>query len=361
MYCNIEHVVCSCFAGVELDFEESSPAQNMTRGESGEMHMWEVFNEDSDQNADLNVPDDEDAIPDLDEDWELVRDFEMAEEERAALEDLPASALTWKHVRELPVCEKLAPDSQCSVLQAAFSILHNMTTTGSTFDAAARHLDFINYTLLSSRPSPSNPHNRMPPSLHICQEIVGVSDISEFEVHMCPSITGCLHWWVQDESVQNPTTHMAHCAGCSKCSCPKCGLKRFELVNGKAQPKAPVYFFPDVFQQFFYDRRWYEAIMRACQDRKAPWYSSPEFKRLEAFFRLHGLESKVRRAFHIVAVMKPPFSRESLSCIVTSIMATCLTVSPSMLYHFVAQINLQFIACSSYIWLRVTLYNMLYS
>jgi hypothetical protein len=42
-------------------------------------------------------------------------------------------------------------------------------------------------------------------------------------------------------------------------------------------------------------------------------------------------------------------------------MATCLTVSPSMLYHFVAQINLQFIACSSYIWLRVTLYNMLYS
>jgi hypothetical protein len=219
---------------------------------------------------------------------QVIADFfhlEAAAAEETVTE-LGGSRLTWWEVGQLSVCE-LIPHS-CTVMQAAYSILHNMISTSSTFDAASRNLDFIVYSVFAGTPSPDNPHNRFPPSLHICYQIVGVKEISDFVVHMCPK--GCMHWW----------THFVHasehkgCQGCPTCRCPHCHGSRFHQVRGTWLPAHPVYYFPDVFEQFFLNRHWYDEVKAARQAKSAPWYKSPEYCRLEKFFEDRGIRHEVR-------------------------------------------------------------------
>ena len=224
---------------------------------------------------------DADALLDADEE-QLLLEFEEAEQRLADEEDLPDGALTWAHVAGAPVCELLAPECQCTVRQAAFSIMHNMSKTSSTFDSASRGLDFVNYQLLGGSASPSNPNNRLPPSLHVCQQILGVLDISDYEVHMCPFNHGCLHWWTPTaHRVPDPAAHSTSCEGCKLCRCPSCNTPRYETANGRVRACLPVYFFPDVLQQFFYSRAWYLAVYAARQAQDAPWYQTREHTRLK--------------------------------------------------------------------------------
>jgi hypothetical protein len=181
---------------------------------------------------------------------QLIADFfrlEAAAAEEAVFE-LEGSGLTWAETAQVPICE-LIPHS-CTVMQAAYSILHNMISTSSTFDAASRNLDFIAYSVFAGTPRPDNPHNRFPPSLHVCYQVVGVKDISEFVVHMCPK--GCMHWWTQHV---HASEHKG-CQGCGTCRCPHCHSSRFHQVRGMWLPAHPVYYFPDAFEQFFLNRHW---------------------------------------------------------------------------------------------------------
>jgi hypothetical protein len=183
------------------------------------------------------------------------------------------------------VCERIP--HTCSVMQAAYSILHNMLSTSSTFDAASRNLDFINYSIFAGPPRPDNPNNRFPPSLHICYQVVGVKDVSEFLVHMCPN--GCGHWWPQFV----PAKEHNDCQGCGDCQCPNCNAFRFVQHRGVFDAAFPIFYFPDVFVQFFLNRQWYDAVNEARKAKKAPWFSSAEYKRLEEFFTKIGMTSEV--------------------------------------------------------------------
>jgi hypothetical protein len=209
-----------------------------------------------------------------------------ADAAQAAQPELSRSALTWAEAAQLSICE-LIPGT-CTVMQAAYSILHNMISTSSTFDAASRNLDFINYTIFAGPPRPDNPNNRFPPSLHVCYQIVGVKDVSDFAVHMCPN--GCMHWW---STFVTPSDHKG-CQGCSTCRCPHCNCPRYHLVKGQWRAMYPVYFFPDVFQQFFSNKHWYDAVAAARAAKAAPWYSTPEYQRLEQFFTDNGVTLEVR-------------------------------------------------------------------
>ena len=136
--------------------------------------------------------------------------------------------------------------------------------------------------LLGGSASPANPNNRLPPSLHVCQQILGVQDISKYEVHVCPSNHGCLHWWTPTaHHVPDPDAHATSCNGCKLCRCPSCNTARYETANDRVRACLPVYFFPDVLQQFFYSREWYLAVNAARQTQDAPWYKTREHQRLK--------------------------------------------------------------------------------
>lgn len=220
------------------------------------------------------------------EEEELIEDFREAECAAAELEhcdavDVGNDGSTWLSVADCSVCEKLPLGAACTVRQAAFHILHNMTTKSSTFSAAMDTLDFVCYALFDGDPRPDNPNNRMPPSVHVCCVVLGVRDISEFEVHMCPAPEGCLHWFTKPAPV-NIAQHAAQCNGCDACRCPEpgCGASRFCKDGGKFVPAAPVYFFHDVFQQYFLNRVWYDRVQAARCAKTAPFYSSTEYKRV---------------------------------------------------------------------------------
>ena len=224
---------------------------------------------------------DADALLDAEEE-QLLLEYEEAEQRLADEHELPDGALTWLDVAGAPVCELLASECQCTVRQAAFSIMHNMSKTSSTFDSASRSLDFVNCQLLGFSASPANSNNRLPPSRHVCQQIMGVQDISKYEVRVCPSHRGCLHWWTPTaHHVPDPSAHATSCKGCKLCRCSSCNTARYETANGRVRACLPVNLFPDVLQLFFYSREWYLVVNAARKAQDAPWYKTREHKRLK--------------------------------------------------------------------------------
>jgi hypothetical protein len=77
-----------------------------------------------------------------------------------------------------------------TVRQAAACIVHTITTTSCTFEAAVKIINSVGYGLLPRVPSPDNAENRFTPSLYVCYQVLQVPSVSEYEVHLCPS--GCL-------------------------------------------------------------------------------------------------------------------------------------------------------------------------
>lgn len=235
-----------------------------------------------------------------------VQDVEtlLAEEEREYLaqltdlsqfenDELPDCLQTWETVANCQVCEDLPG---LTVRQAAFSILHTIHTQHTTFESAQQLIYLTCCGLLKSKgsPSPTNPKNRFPTSLAVCYKVTGVCDISDFEVHLCPSDADCTHAF--RSKMEHPEAHLQHCPGCQDCKCPKCGTARFEKENGSLRPGFMMYFFGDVLQQLFLDREWWKLLQDEQRTQGSAWRRTKECKDLVSWFSGIEVDPKMVRS-----------------------------------------------------------------
>jgi hypothetical protein len=153
---------------------------------------------------------------------------------------LPDFLCKWEDVADCQVCEDLPG---LTVRQAAFSILHTVHTQHTTFKSAQQMIHLACFGLLKSKgcPSPTNPKNMFPTSLVICYKVTGVREISDFEIHLCPSDADCTHAF--RAKVDDPEDHLRGCKGCCDCQCPVCGTYRFVQEKGLLLPGFMLYFF----------------------------------------------------------------------------------------------------------------------
>ena len=198
----------------------------------------------------------------------------------------------WAAVADLDVC---CDHPGYTVRHAAFNIVHVISTTGCSFDAAIKLTWGTAYGLLAHKglPLPNNPGNRMPHSMAACLAVLDCPDISKYIVYLCGSAIECFHRWYS--TLSNPEEHLRHCEGCDQCRCPLCKEPRFVRVDGKLQEGLMLYFFHDALQQFFLDADWHAAMAAERRDRSSDWYQTPECKRLMQWLSSHGIPLELVR------------------------------------------------------------------
>ena len=149
--------------------------------------------------------------------------------------------------------------------------------------------------MLRGTPAPDNPGNRFPPTLHVCELVLGVPSSSKYEVHLCSN--GRFMRFEALERTDSPAEHLASCNGCALCRCCQCDAARYELVQGRLRPASVVYLLADVFEQFFLDAEWYAKVAPARAAKAAAWYASPDGKACTAKLLELGYDlSQVRLA-----------------------------------------------------------------
>jgi hypothetical protein len=192
----------------------------------------------------------------------------------------------WRQVADEPVClaldelqKHMNPDTyhKFTVREAAFGIMQLLATTTETFAAASQWMQMTAFGLLPGQPGPENPQNRFPCSIQACQQVLGVPNLAEYEVHVCPE--GCLKRYAALPSGEIPATHFESCRGCRLCVCD-CGAQRFHIVKGKVAPVAMAYLLHDVFQQFFYDPMWLASVSTAREQQSSSWHQTAACKEL---------------------------------------------------------------------------------
>jgi hypothetical protein len=101
---------------------------------------------------------------------------------------VPRRAKAADIVKQVPVTEHicwfenlllLSPNNHqaFTVLKAAACVLHTIQGNSCTFEAATKQMDTVCYSLLQGDPSPDNPNNRYPLSMHVCSAVCWVCQV----------------------------------------------------------------------------------------------------------------------------------------------------------------------------------------
>jgi hypothetical protein len=186
----------------------------------------------------------------------------------------------WLGVRRKPVDDR-DPDGMC-VYQAAVYELEAVSK-GKTLAQAERDIRVTATRHRPGLPGPRNPHNRYPPSIYVCQVIVGVPSLEGKLRGVCPN--GCVYEFPQ-RSKAWCKEHAAQCTGCHLCLCLIC-QKGARFKDKSGEHALYCYLLDDVVQTMIFDKSWLAAFDRSQAEQlfqSDPW---PEAVRLRT--SLQGL------------------------------------------------------------------------